>query len=93
MRSAVAPSDDSPLPIAAIVSVQFRPIMSMFRFATVFSSGKSGCSPYHSEPSIPFSSPLTVMNTTDRLGRGPVAKACASSMTPAVPEASSSAPL
>ncbi len=56
--------------------------------------GTVGCSAKYSEPQRPRSSPDTVMNTSERRGRGFIwLKACASITTPVVPEASSSAPL
>src|SRR2546430_9224932 len=57
-------------------------------------SGTVGCSAKYSLPHSPFSSPLTVMKTRERLGRGGSwEKASAASTTAVVPDASSSAPL
>ena len=68
--------------------------MSMFRSATTSSSGTVGCSEKYWLPHRPRSSPLTVMNTSERLGRGASREnAAAASITAVVPEASSSAPL
>jgi len=53
-----------------------------------------GWSEKYSLPHSPRSSPLTVMKTSERLGRGVSSEnASAASMTAVVPEASSSAPL
>ena len=58
------------MPITAIVSFQLRPIMSVFRSATMLASGTVGCSLKYSLPHSPRSSPLTVMKTSERRGRG-----------------------
>src|SRR5207247_4104284 len=82
------------LPYHADLVLQFRPTMSLFKSATMLESGTVGCSAKYSLPHSPFSSPLTVMKTRERLGRGVSReKASAASMTAVVPDASSSAPL
>src|SRR3989449_763018 len=93
-RLSVRPRSECSFPITAIVSFQFRPTMSLFKSATMLESGTVGCSAKYSLPHSPFSSPLTVMKTRERLGRGVSReKASAASMTAVVPDASSSAPL
>src|SRR5689334_13106468 len=82
------------LSIATMVSGQLRPIMSMLMSATICWIGTGGCEVKYSLPQRPFSSPLTVRKMIERLGRAPARlNASASSITPVVPEASSSAPL
>jgi hypothetical protein len=80
--------------MTTMVSVQFRPTMSMLTFATTCLMGTGGWSAKKSLPHRPRSSPLTVRKIIDRRGRGwSCANASASSITATVPEASSSAPL
>src|SRR2546427_9384579 len=43
--------------------------MSLFKSATTSASGTVGCSAKYALPHRPRSSPLTVMNTRERLGR------------------------
>jgi hypothetical protein len=80
--------------MATIVSGQFRPIMSILMLATICGIGTGGLEVKNWLPQRPFSSPLTVRKMIERLGLAPGRlNASANSITPAVPEASSSAPL
>ena len=67
----VSPRSECSLPITTIVSVQFRPIMSMLMLATIWPTGTGGLAAKYAEPQSPFSSPLTVTKIIDRLGRAP----------------------
>ena len=73
--------------------VRMRPIMSMLSMATALSSGRVGSFTHSAEPSRPSSSPAKDANKIPR-GSWPLSGASrrASSSTPAVPEALSSAP-
>src|SRR5688572_9661288 len=77
--------------MTTIESFQFRPIMSRLRFATILPTGTGEFLTNHLLPHRPCSSPLTVRKIIDRRG-GACANASASASTPAVPDASSSAP-
>ncbi len=81
------------MPITLRGRLESRPIMSMLIMAVIEGRGTVGSFTKWLDPNNPNSSPAKVINRTDRL------KAClfrpinrASSRTPAVPEALSSAP-
>jgi hypothetical protein len=68
--------------------------MSMFSCATMLSSGTVGCSVKYCDPYSPTSSAVCQTKSSERRGfLGREAKYCAISSIPAVPDASSSAPL
>src|SRR2546422_8082873 len=67
--SRVAPRLECSRPITATVSFELRPTMSMFKSAITSASGTVGWSAKYALPHRPRSSPLTVMNTRERLGR------------------------
>ena len=70
-----------------------RAIISIWKSATVLSSGTTGCSMYQRVPTRPASSPVLSRTTMVRFGAGPPASSRAISRTATVPLPSSSAPL